>query len=570
MELSLKPHHKNLYPPGGYLIKGTQPAFWLQEIARLTGSIEAVTTYPIPGLLPNSVWGCLVVPKEGALLVETSLLSCQVIRDRIFLPQHSMLFPELTKEELDRFFPDSIYFLHPEVGFACLEAPLDWTTLPEVTLQDLSVIKPAKGIDRPGSIHGFSIAEQDPEQALKQLEEKTFDQQVFADRPLSFWEQIKRRILAPFFKNGDRKENEAGSGAHTGQTDSSSGWSLGRTGLMEKLRQHYEDLEERNQKEIDKLMKLLEKDPDEALKYAIPLDDSGVGRSSTGGQVPYQMSKMRSNFSLFNKAPGSGGGAAVEFSGDQYMSLRQQYLQTAQDLIRREEYQKAAFVYLKLLKDYQTAAQTLEQGEMYGESASVYLKYLNDNRRAAISFEKGKMYGQAIPLYQGLTMHEKAGDLYMEMGKREEAMASYEQVVEQELKASRYLKAADLLETKMGAEDRAQATLLDGWVKRVESSKCLDRYVSKFQNEEEIFPELEKIYRDEHEDHRKKKVLQVLIQELGRKRASAPQVRELSYEIIAGLQAKDQDILSELKSLNPEDALVLKDVFRYKAKGRKR
>lgn len=563
MRIELKPHHKNVYPLNGYVIRGDQPGLWLKDIERLVRSIREVDTYPIPGLHPNTVWGCLVVPRLNAEIFETNLLRYQVIKERIFLPQYATLFPELTLEELDRFFPDDIYFIHPEVGFASLEESVNWVVLLEAEVTSIITNRPPKGVYIPQEVHGFSIRERDPEELLKVLEKEVFpEKESFEDRPLSFFEQIKRRLLKPFFK--EETEDQANPSRSTG------GYLPAFLAKWKnRIQKHYKDLEDRNQKEIDKLLNMMNKDPEEGLKYAIPLDDSGASRSEE--EVPYQMSKMRSDFSLFGKNRRTGGGGgSVQFSDDQYQSLRQKYNQTAWDLIQKGDHQKAAFVYLKLLKDYRTAAQTLEKGGHYEEGASVYLKYLDDKENAARCYEKGHMYGKAIPLYEALEKFEKAGDLFIELGKREAAMASYERVVHKDLGLHQYEKAATLLRSKMGETARSQSTLLEGWKEGRDAFKCLDSYLTNSEAEDKLFPLLSQLYQEEISDHKKKTFLKVLIREYQRRRSTRDKVRDLSYEIIASLHKEDPDILSELKSLNMEDSIILKDILRYKQEKRKR
>jgi hypothetical protein len=48
------------------------------------------------------------------------------------------------------------------------------------------------------------------------------------------------------------------------------------------LQQDFEELERRNQKHLDRLMKLFKNNPLEALKYKIPLDNEGYQEGRMG------------------------------------------------------------------------------------------------------------------------------------------------------------------------------------------------------------------------------------------------------------------------------------------------
>ncbi|MFN3379930.1 MAG: hypothetical protein ACK41O_10780, partial [Runella zeae] len=63
MEITLKPYTRNQHPIEGILIKGSLINNWLHEIQQMELNLETISLYPLPDVIPNSVWGCLIVGK---------------------------------------------------------------------------------------------------------------------------------------------------------------------------------------------------------------------------------------------------------------------------------------------------------------------------------------------------------------------------------------------------------------------------------------------------------------------------------------------------------------------------
>lgn len=565
MKVRLKPYFKNIHPIKGILIKGTSLDHWLNEVSKLGLSLTETITYPIPDITPNSIWGCLIVPKNMDDCKESAHPTCQVIDNRIFIPQYTIIYPKLNPREITRLFPECIHIIHPEIGFAALEEPLDWGLhLEAPDVFKLSIAKPSKGVRVPSEIKRFLIHKAEPADVLEQMEKKVVPQKkTFEDRPLSFLEKIKFSFLKLFLKNdGIKKESKLESFFSTLLKK----WlPLKLKEWMDHLKEDYEDLEERNQKQVDKLIKLFGDDPNEALKYAIPLDDDDTGRSIGGHQTQMNLSKRWSGFSLFgNDVSRSGSGPSATISDNHYQNLRDQYLSTANKLIASGDHQKAAFIYFKLLKNYSLAAQTMEKGGHYSEAAAIYLKHLRDKEKAATCYEQASMTPQAIKLYEELQKYEKAGDLYMVINKREEAMHLYNQVVTEDKENLKYTKAAAVLRDKMGQHDRSQEILKEGWSHNYDAFNCLNQYLSNIEDEKQLVRDVENIYADETSKKNIDTFLQVLINEYKRDRSCAARVRDISYDIISSRMKENPDVASELKSLNRDDQVLVKDILRYK------
>ncbi|WP_431215290.1 hypothetical protein ACQ86N_11600 [Puia sp. P3] len=405
MQLTVQPYHKNSYPRGGILIRGQQLTGWLRQVQGMGISPEEASFYPIAGEMANSVWGCLLVPGDEFAWPEDPGSSpyCQCIGDRLFIPECSRLYPQLSIPELDRLLKDQLHFYHPETGWVQLPEPIQWRdVLVRPAKGDRNIVTPAASVYMPSRATAFYKKALSPEETLEGLAAE-FSQVSADNRPLSFREKVRLWLLRLVLGR-----------ARAGKMQSK--W-IGR------LQADLDALEERNNREVDKLLKLFKKDPMEALKYAIPIDNDGVSRGGTA--AAFTLSRLWTNFSLpGNLLEGVGGGrgsatpGSVRLGHSHLNLLNQEYRNTAHMLLQNREYRQAAFVYLRLLKDYSAGAEALEKGGYHSEAASIYLKYLDNKVRAAECYEKGQLYLEAIELYKELIRYEKVGELYLVIDKK--------------------------------------------------------------------------------------------------------------------------------------------------------
>ncbi len=569
MEAGIKPYYKNKYPLRGLLIKSSSPVHWLQEMERMQLHPGEHPVYPVPGPTPNSVWGCLVFTKEP---VNTTIAArnecCQLVFPNVFIPEKTILHPLITSEEAARIFTPNLHLFHPEIGLAELEAPVHWESLlaetPPATVQ---LNRPEPAVFVPAQINRFYIQPVSSEEVLKNMEENLFPQkETRKDKPLNIGEKVKLRFYKLLYK---KDHNEQGEPAETRQKNwwnkftSLLGLRGGKPGKWEQnMQQDFDQLEERNRKELDKLFDLLKKNPAEALKYAIPLDADGSGR---GPVQPgsFSMEKRWFNFSLFGNSGFGGGGGSVDL-GDDYFKLQEQYQNTAKRLIEQQQYKEAAFVYMKLLKEYTSAAETLKQGKLYAEAATVYLKYANDKKAAAECYEQGSMLNEAIALYKELNEHEKAGDLYHAMNQHLHANECYQLAVDNYAGKNQFVKAAVVCRFKMNNLPAAQEQLLQGWRSNRDNVNCLSLYFSYIDNLADRKTAIYNIYRNEVSETNRGEFLRVLRKEYAGKNSLSEEVRELAYQVISLEITKNPGIVSELKEFNNPDKELLKDALRYR------
>jgi hypothetical protein len=581
MELSLKPSQHNCFPLNGILVKGISVKNWLLEIQRMELALNQVRMYPLPGMTANSVWGCLLVPEMGTSRVNLEQNEiCQQVSDSFFIANKSELFPVMTAAEMQKLFGQSVWLMHPEIGLVELKEALNISgliCLPEPS--SIRVIRPDSAPVIPKEIKSFQIAPVDVEKTLEKLEEEFFPKrEQMEDKPLNLFEKAKLIFYKlQFRKQEGNNKSSAGTPVRCDTKTMGEPNGLGKfMGFLMKpfmkgkgknyndqIQDNLEDLEKRNQKQLDKLLEMLRNNPDEALKYAIPLDEMGSSRGQSSGRL--ELSKTWSVFSIFadrNQSNRRGGSGSVDI-GDYYGSLKEQYRKTAAELIEQKNYEKAAFVYMKLLKDDRLAAETLVKGELYQDAASLYLKLLNDKPKAAECFVKGNLISNAIDLYKELKDNEKVGDMYTLLHRKKEADVYYEEVANKYKETDQYLKAAVIYKEKMFFDSLAQEALITGWRKGRDSVNCLNRYLSGFESTADLKKELNRLYINDLTDANQEKFLSVLKSDQYKRDELEETIREMAYEIVASKVADNPEIVKELRYFNPENKGLIKDTLRY-------
>ncbi len=562
MLLRLKPHTKNLFPLKAILLRGEDPMNWLEEIAGLSLKLEQVTVYPLPGATANSVAGCLVI--TNAMIDKSSVGKhelCQQINNILFVPELSNVTPLLENEKLATLFTKCKHLFHPEFGLVPLEKTVDWSRLLDITTPlDEVIIRPADTVYIPMDLKQITVIALPQEEILKYLEEKPKPEKMDS-KPLTLSEKAKLKLYKAFFDENGKPINM--DKLPKGMLAQLSNMAPGMEGKMDEMRKEMEALEARNRNEVDKLLYLMKKDPEEALKYAIPIDNEGTGR---GGDVGgFNMTRRWFNFGLFdNDARHRTGGGGFSLNSDDHLEkLRKQYQETAEELIRKGNYEKAAWIYMKLLKNYYQAAQTLEKGKMYQEAAAIYLKYVKNKLKAAECYEKGNFLKEAIELYIEKEKHEKAGDLFMRMGDQPKAYEQYQLVVNEYLRKNQYLKASFICRNKMGNPMVAQELLMSGWDRNMDAYNCLNNYLKHIEEDKACFDEINKVFQHKTNYKNCQAFINVLKFEYNKRHTISAQVREVAYQVISKHAGEDRQLVRRLTEFNKSDRNLVKDVGRF-------
>ena len=566
MKLTVKPYHQNTYPVEGLLVRGADIFHWLEQLQLLGISLEQTAVYAIPGTSANSIWGCFAAISPAHLKNKQLYAAqlCQLVHGLLYIPFCSRLYPAIGSAELQKLLKEPHIF-HPDFGWVALETKIVWEDILALPAKaTLQFRKPADALFIPSVIQSLEIRALPPEETLANMEANVVpSKKKFEDKPLNPLEKVKMFLLKRLLSDKKQTGRNNPLAAMLDKLLSKPGDAGGS--WSDKMEQDLEQLEKRSQSEMQKLLELFKNDPQEALKYAIPLDEDGTSR---GGLQSYRMGRLWDNFTLFgNRPPGSGGPSAY-LGGEAYNTLHNQYMQTAAKLVEQNEHEKAAFVYMKLLKNNFLAAQTLENGKLYPQAASLYLSHLNNKEKAAACYEKGKMTTEAIELYKELKQYEKVGDRYMGQQKTNDALAFYQHAVDEKVSAGRYVTASLIYREKMNATGAAQELLLKGWRTNRDAVNCINNYFQNIDDHSLLGKQIQHIYRNEVTEEQMNAFIMALKYEYKKGDEVAALSKEIAYEIVAGLAAKQPDIVSELRNFNNDPGLV-KDVLRYKASRRR-
>ena len=327
--------------------------------------------------------------------------------------------------------------------------------------------------------------------------------------------------------------------------------------LQRWLNQQLDNLEQRRQAELRRLLQLFSENPAEALRYAIPLGGPYLNRGTAAPSGSLGRRDLRFDLG------GLGGGQRVDgwdlgsFEGD----LRRQYLAAAEQARASGQHQRAAYIQAHLLGDYRAAAQMLEQGGEYRLAAALYREHLRDQSAAAHCLETGGLLLEAADLYAGLGQVEKAGDLYQQLAQPGRAAPYFEQAAATFLGAQNHLEAARVLADKLAAPDRAAATLLQGWELGRQSEPCLQRY---FDLAPDLPAQVPAVYRQHTPPPRRGALLRVLRDTITRHPAALPAAREVAYDIIGQETAAGPSAnLQLLRYFEPADTLLPADLSRF-------
>lgn len=243
MKLTLKPANKNSFSIGAVLITDPSPKVWLREMQQMNLPLHLVKAYAIPSEKANVLYGCLVVlgNQKVEAIGKNQYLQC--IDSKIFIPEFAAIYPLVDSSEWEMLLPDSAYVYLPQVGFYPLDEPINWSDLCEIDAPQTGRIKsPRATVFIPDSIKSYRV-EYDEEALLKEMEE-------------------------PFSEEA----------------------------YIEKLPFDMKKLLNGNQREMEKYLAFMEKYPEKAMKYAIPLDTLGSSRGNNSGTFSFGGGSFFSNF----------------------------------------------------------------------------------------------------------------------------------------------------------------------------------------------------------------------------------------------------------------------------------
>jgi tetratricopeptide (TPR) repeat protein len=277
---------------------------------------------------------------------------------------------------------------------------------------------------------------------------------------------------------GPPKRKSAMTSTRTPQPDRSIGnpgqgawFGLMRKWIETQLQALDEHLEARRNAELHRLMTMLQSNPEEGLRYAIPFsDDESRGQATPGSSL------TRRDLRWFG---GGGTGPAdgwnLDFQVRAKLTAKYRELALQEKLMGR--FERAAYIYGKLLGDYQSAAVTLEEGRLYREAALVYLERQKNRIKAAVCYRKAGDFEDAIRLYREQGDYVESGNVFAELGRHEEAAVEFRLHVDDCIARHRWIDAADCLIEKLHATQEALELLQTQWPTGNDAEVCFRKSV---------------------------------------------------------------------------------------------
>lgn len=569
--------------PAAWLIPGGDPRLWLDELARWGIPLGELKLHVVPMARDDRrPRGVLAIPPRGAKASPRGSACCQPygrFGQRLFVPVEAALEPDVDEREVAVQLPHdaATFLLHPVAGL------IRFDVRDALRVRDLLAAPTERGgaWDRaqPGVGYNRRLLSVQPEQSL---DIATF-MEAAADDIGSENPSLDSLPETPN-EPSDDVISRAGRGIAGGfagfmqwlaglmpRRPGRPNW-INRVGdwarrLSERQQQQLDDLRHR---EIQRLLHMLESDPDAGLKFAIPF-----GAEAHRGIAP-PSAKLASRDVNFNLKNLSGGGRPADYwqlREEHRRRLATRYRELANREIMLGRHRRAAYIYAKLLADFESAASTLAAGHHYREAAALYRERLNRPLDAARCLEQAGLVSEAIPIYEELKQFEKVGDLYTALDQPESARESYYQAVAERRKADDRLEAARLLEAKLAAPDEALAELAAGWPDSAQAGRCLSEQFELFARLGRHGDAERRIESVEHSRLSSEKAqslidrfaaLALLYPDVQVRDRAADRTRVIVSERLAGAtEARKRDLLAAIGKLVPADRLLPRDCHRY-------
>ena len=330
-----------------------------------------------------------------------------------------------------------------------------------------------------------------------------------------------------------------------------------------------EKAQQRQFLDVYRLQEMLDKNPDEGLKFAMPLSNMvSSGLASTESWL----SKNLVNFNLFNLGGGGGiGGPALPSS--LHSQLTRRYRELAEREIHLGRYRRAAYIYGNLLFDFSAAAKTLETGKHFREAAILYREKLRLNDDAARCLKEGGFFSEAIELFESLKQFESAGDLYAELGLDDNARDSWQTAADQKRNSGNLLDAARLEEVKLRDDVLALETLASAWPMSQQAVLCLEqtfRILASKDQHQRSRTWIAKIENEACNTRSFNKAVELISKTATNypDQSTRAFAVDATYRMVSGAIAEgsghNSQLLKSIAQLHPKDKLLRRDCNRFK------
>jgi len=597
MELQLSYNPQTRHQTSAAFLRGNSPEQWFHEMNDWEIPLKGLSCFLLPEhkntMTPG---GLLVIFKDQVPAPGKISHPYGTINGNLFIPVDATLTPALSPEEMRTLLIWHVQVYHPAIGFVGFDNEDQRSIssfLSPAQARERSWDHAHPGMPPPAYLHTISVAI--PERIeltdllnhgqsplpLSELPGKRARRSMLM-RLMDWMLRCFLRFLLAIFNTisiflaripgWPVKTANTGSGS-TGRTVTGAAsrkpGSERTAGLREKLRQWIEktlgDIEERRDSELDRLLKMFDKNGDEALKYAIPLADASNPGRGTALQST-SLSRRETNFNLgtlFGHQP-----VDTWTSAESYTELlSRKYEQQAANALQEGDHRKAAYIYAHLLRNLHRAAIVLEEGQFYHEAAALYIDRLGQPLKAAECFEKGGLLLDAINIYKKLEKYEKTGDLYRQLSKEAPAQQYFQLAVDAATQQKNHMEAARILQHKSGKPEAACEVLLDGWQHGNQYKGCLLQYLQLTDaiDADSLPGKMRMIYEQKTPEHKKDDLVDTFLSfRKNMSEAAKNTVLEIAYEVVAPqIAAGSEEKLNMLKKMLPNDQELSADIYRY-------
>jgi tetratricopeptide (TPR) repeat protein len=579
-------------PRAGFL-PGSDVAAWLEEMARHPH--PEMKFFIVPGSAEDlEPGGLLLVPGiSGNTPVSFGprVQPAAMEHGCVAIPLSMQLDPQITREEAERMLNYACYFFHPSIGLIAFEEsdailpealvvppllkPTSWMhampgrpPLPELLHVALALAPDFEGMFGEAS---EDIGSSNPKDLQRDAGKgaRAKDAMGKAIGAFGSW------IMSGLSKLGGSGNGGRESDSAQGQGQSQQGGATGKgarpsSPLWNKLQmwtaEQFKKLQLQREGEIQRLLKLLEKDPEKGLRYALPL---GAGGDASRGIAP-PSGKLGLRNPTFGARGGWGPADIWNLSEHTQWTLRQKYLDLANRELAMGNFDRAAYIFAHLLGDWHAAAGALVRGKRFQEAARIYEEKLNNKPLAAKCLEDGGLLAEAVLLYADLERHEKCGDLLRLLGRERDAVAAYNRALSD---STDRIHDARILYEKLHQPGLAVAVLASGWPSSTQARACLEthfEYLHRLEAHDDALalamqlgearnhlqPPLE-MARALHAIREKQSDARV------RERLGSVAVTTIGHALKACAPGQVHDFTRVLHQIEPSDLLLRRDAVRY-------
>lgn len=558
-----------------WLISGGDPAAWLTEICNWPVDQSKLELFILPEAHSPVTPAALLVATQEAILISSvhQALPCRRIFDKLVILSCTQLRYPITKADEKILVSHEFAFLHPSLGLISFEKEdaltlLDLLESPEISSRNWSMAHPGEPLS-PG-LQGISvILPDDPESVIEEGQED-----IGSENPKGLPKRPGENPLSNTLSDLAKLPNDAffkGVQKFTNLFPQTAILPTWLNHLEDWAGRHISNLSSSQNREIARLLDLMDKDPEKGLKFALPLGDHGPqGRGNAGANGGLGMRKVNFNLSsLFNS-----GGAIASWMLDpvDYAQLTSAYRSAANREIQLGRFRRAAYIFANLLGDFYSAANALRQGGLFREAAVLYEKKMKNPHAAASCFREAGLTEDAIRLYEEIEDFEALGELYDKLDRLEDSHTCFERAITRYLETDHPKDAARLARQQFDDDERALTIYRDAWPDCGEAAACLReefKLLAELDRHAEVCRRIVSL-RDSQLASPKSVVLCDQLLSLSRS-YPAQSVNELAADSVrvvvsrnsGGRRSHALELLGKLSKVEPNDLLLLRDARRF-------